>query len=302
MAYIFGKLGPGSSEIIVGTPGDDEIYPLGGNDFIDGGRGFDIVYVSAKSTSFRISTINGITYLDATSGASTGVGSTLRNVERVQFDDKAISLMVNDRVANSPARDLVDGGPGTDTFIYEGLRSDFRVKADYDSATVSVQRVDGLEAVDFLTNFERLEFAGGHRVALDLGVTESAGEAALLIGAVLGKAALPLKGDLIGAVIALIDEGATLVQLSGVVMGLPIWGGTLTPTDSAQDIARYLLRTVMGAEPDATAVATGARALAAESGPTQGSWLAQLAVSATNQAQVNLVGLQVTGLDYSASG
>jgi hypothetical protein len=107
---------------------------------------------------------------------------------------------------------------------------------------------------------------------------------------------------LIGAVIALIDEGATLVQLSGVVMGLPIWGGTLTPTDSAQDIARYLLRTVMGAEPDATAVATGARALAAESGPTQGSWLAQLAVSATNQAQVNLVGLQVTGLDYSASG
>ncbi len=299
MPTIFGKFGPGRTETIVGTVQNDDIYPLGGNDEIDGGRGRDTVYVEARSTEFRISTINGVTYLDATSGASTGEGVTLRNVESVVFKDKRLSLEVNDRLIDRPSADILDGGPGIDTFAMEAARSAFTVSANYGPATALIKRKDGGAADDFLTNFERLEFAGGQRVALDLGAADAAGQSVLLIGAVLGKGLLPAKEELMGTVIGLFDQGFSMQQLAGALLRLPIWGGVLTASNSSADIARYLLRTVNKAEPGEPAVAAAAAALNAESPAQQGTWLAELAQSAANQAQVDLVGLQSSGFQYT---
>ncbi|NBP46084.1 MAG: hypothetical protein EBU72_12885 [Betaproteobacteria bacterium] len=131
MPTIYGRFGPGRTETIVGTTQDDDIYPLGGNDVVDGGRGRDTVYVDAKSTDFRISTINGVTYLDATSGASTGEGVTLRNIESVVFKDKRISLEINDRLIDRPSADMLDGGPGIDTFVMAGSRVDYLITARF---------------------------------------------------------------------------------------------------------------------------------------------------------------------------
>lgn len=301
MAIIHGTKGPGYSETIVGTPGPDEIYPLGGNDVVDGGRGFDRVHVEAKSTEFRITTVNGVTYLDATSGASSGQGVTLRNVESVAFTDKTISLVVHDRYIDTPGADFPDGGPGTDTFVLSAPRAGFAVSANYAAATTLIKSKEGSPAEDFITNFERLEFSAGQRIALDLGAGDPAGQAVLLIGAVLGKSILPLKEELMGTAIGLFDEGYTLAQLAGAVLRLPIWAGTLTLTNSHEDIARYLLKTVYRSEPSAAAVADGAAALAAETGAAQGTWLAALAASAANQVQVDLVGLQSTGFHYSVA-
>jgi len=301
MPTIYGRFGPGRTETIVGTTQDDDIYPLGGNDVVDGGRGRDTVYVDAKSTDFRISTINGVTYLDATSGASTGEGVTLRNIESVVFKDKRISLEINDRLIDRPSADMLDGGPGIDTFVMAGSRVDYLISANYGPATVLIKRKDGNAADDFLTNVERLEFAGGQRVALDLGATDAAGRSVLLIGAVLGKSLLPAKEELMGTVIGLFDQGFTLQQLAGALLRLPIWGGVLTPTSSNADIARYLLRTVNKAEPTDAALASATAALNAESPTLQGTWLADLAGSAANQLQVDLVGLQSSGFQYSVA-
>ena len=146
---------------------------------------------------------------------------------------------------------------------------------------------------------ERLEFAAGQCVAFDVGATDPAGQAVLLIGAVLGKSLLPMKQEVLGSVIGLFDEGQlSMQQLAGAALRLPIWGGTLTPTNSNADIARYLLRTVTRAEPTDTAVAAAAAALDAEAPAQQGAWLAQLAQSAANQVQVDLVGLQSSGIQY----
>ena len=299
MPTIYGRFGPGRTETIVGTAQDDDIYPLGGNDVIDGGRGRDTVYVEGRSTEFRISTINGVTYLDATSGASSGEGVTLRNVEAVVFKDRRLSLEVNDRLIDRATADVLDGGPGRDTFIISGARSDYNWSANYGPATVLIKRKDFSRADDFLTNVERLEFAAGQCVAFDVGATDPAGQAVLLIGAVLGKSLLPMKQEVLGSVIGLFDEGQlSMQQLAGAALRLPIWGGTLTPTNSNADIARYLLRTVTRAEPTDTAVAAAAAALDAEAPAQQGAWLAQLAQSAANQVQVDLVGLQTSGIQY----
>lgn len=301
MPTIFGRFGPGRTETIVGTAQNDDIYPLGGNDVVDGGRGRDTVYVEASSTEFRISTINGVTYLDATSGASTGEGVTLRNVESVVFKDKRLSLEVNDRLIDRPFADMLDGGPGIDTFVMEAARSALTISANYGPATVLIKRKDGNAADDFLTNFERLEFSGGQRVALDLGAADAAGQSVLLIGAVLGKGLLPAKEELMGTVIGLFDQGFSMQQLAGALLRLPIWGGVLTASNNPADIARHLLRTVNKVEPSDTAVAAAAAALSAESPALQGTWLAELAQSAANQAQVDLVGLQSSGFQYTVA-
>lgn len=301
MPTIFGRFGPGRTETIVGTAQNDDIYPLGGNDVVDGGRGRDTVYVEASSTEFRISTINGVTYLDATSGASTGEGVTLRNVESVVFKDKRLSLEVNDRLIDRPFADMLDGGPGIDTFVMEAARSALTISANYGPATVLIKRKDGNAADDFLTNFERLEFSGGQRVALDLGAADAAGQSVLLIGAVLGKGLLPAKEELMGTVIGLFDQGFSMQQLAGALLRLPIWGGVLTASNNPADIARHLLRTVNKVEPSDTAVTAAAAALSAESPALQGTWLAELAQSAANQAQVDLVGLQSSGFQYTVA-
>ena len=301
MPTIYGRFGPGRSEVINGTAQNDDIYPLGGDDVIDGGRGRDTVYVDARSTDFRISTINGVTYLDTTSGASSGEGVTLRNVETVVFKDKRLSLEVNDRLIDRPTADILDGGPGIDTFVLGAPRSAVTLSANYGPATVLVRRKDGSTADDFLTNFERLEFAGGQRIALDLGAADAAGQSVLLIGAVLGKGLLPAKEELMGTVISLFDQGFSMQQLAGALLRLPIWAGVLTASNNPADIARYLLRTVNKLEPSETAVAAGAAALNAESPAQQGTWLAELAQSTTNQVQVDLVGLQSSGFQYTVA-
>ena len=301
MPTIYGRFGPGRSEVIIGTAQNDDIYPLGGDDVIDGGRGRDTVYVDARSTDFRISTINGVTYLDTTSGASSGEGVTLRNVETVVFKDKRLSLEVNDRLIDRPTADILDGGPGIDTFVLGAPRSAFSLSANYGPATVLVRRKDGSTADDFLTNFERLEFAGGQRIALDLGTADAAGQSVLLIGAVLGKGLLPAKEELIGTVISLFDQGFSMQQLAGALLRLPIWAGVLTASNNPADIARYLLRTVNKLEPSETAVAAGAAALNAESPAQQGTWMAELAQSTANQVQVDLVGLQSSGFQYTVA-
>lgn len=302
MALIYGRFGPGRSEIISGTPENDDIHPLGGDDVIDGGRGIDRVHVEARSTDFRITTVSGTTYLDATTGASTGKGVTLKNVETVVFQDRTVSLVIHDRLINTTAADLLDGGPGTDSFFINAPRAAYGVSADFTSATVKVNRLDGSEGSDFLTSVERLRFTEGRGTALDLGVHEPAGQAVLLIGAVLGKSLLPFKEELMGTVIGLFDEGFTLQQLAGALLRLPIWGGVLTPTNSAQDIARHLLRTVHRSDPTDQDAITAAAALAGESPEQQGTWLAALAASSVNQIQVDLIGLQRSGFQYTVIG
>lgn len=126
-----------------------------------------------------------------------------------------------------------------------------------------------------------------------MGSTQSSGETAELIGAVLGKNLMLAKPQLLGVVIDLFDQGYTLQQLSGAVMRLDIWGVLAGGNGNAQ-IANYLLTSVNGHAPDAATLNAAVTALNSETGAAQGTFLANLAASAANQTQVDLVGLAQT--------
>ncbi|MBK9237801.1 MAG: hypothetical protein IPO19_18210 [Rhodoferax sp.] len=152
-----------------------------------------------------------------------------------------------------------------------------------------------------MSNIERLQFADA-RVAIDTGLAEAAGGTALLIGAVLGQAALAAKKELVGAVLGLFDQGYTLQVLSGAVMRLDIWGllanGGAAGASNTQ-IATYLLTIVNGTTPDTATLNAAVTALDSETGAAQGTFLWHLTESAANQQQVNLVGLAQSGLEFA---
>lgn len=212
--------------------------------------------------------------------------------------DSIIGNALNNAIDGRGGNDTIDGGAGTDTALYTGPRSSYLLAKT--SSGFTLTDITGAVGMDSLQNVERLKFANGG-IALDVGANQPAGKAQLLLGAVLGKDLLATKKPLIGAAIDLFDQGFGLQQLSGAVMRLDIWGALANGGQAGvtnTQIANYLLTTVNKAEPDAARLTAAVAALNAETGAAQGNFLWHLAESAANQAQVGLVGLATTGLEF----
>jgi len=177
---IVGKLATGT-EVINGSDLDDYIRPLGGSDYIDGKKGFDTVYVFWPASKFKLTTIQGTTYLDAVSGASRSDKLVLRNVEAIEFSDKVVSLEISDRFINTPSKDNFDGGPGVDTVVYDKPISNYVVTPGVNG--IEVGSTNFSEGTDWLLNIERLQFKD-KGLAFDL--DGRAGVAAKTLGLVFG--------------------------------------------------------------------------------------------------------------------
>jgi serralysin len=227
------------------------------------------------------------------------VGSTIENAVGTAFNDSITGNALGNRLEGGGGNDLIDGQGGVDWAVFRAAAASYDVyQASYGGKWTVAAR-DGASGVDELTSIERIAFTD-KAIALDLGSTDSAGQAALLMGAVLGRNLMLAKRELMGSVIDLFDQGYSLPVLAGAIMRLPgidgVWDA-LAGGHQATDIARYLYTQVNGTAPDAATLAAGVSSLGSG---VQGAYLAQLAVSNANQLQVGLVGLAGTGLEFIA--
>jgi len=194
---------------------------------------------------------------------------------------------------------LINGGSGIDKVVVGDKASFYKVVL-YQENKYLLQNPAGTHAVSLLNQVERLQFSDKN-IALDTGTTQAAGQTALLIGAVLpGKLAFDAsKQVLLGSVIGLFDQGFSLQALSGAILRLPIWDVlTNKASPTTTDIASYLVNNVYGGTQTAAITSAAIAAMNAESGVSQGNYLASLAASDANQSHINLVGVQATGLVY----
>lgn len=230
-------------------------------------------------------------------GADVLVGNSLDNeLQGRGGDDVIVGGEGRDSLSGGSGNDGLDGGAGIDQAVYAGQRSSYSIALA--AAGHSVRALTGSDGLDYVAGVERLAFSTSS-VALDLGLDQSGGEAALLLGAALGNSLMRAKLPLLGIAIGLFDEGLSLQQLSGAVMRLPIWNPLTGQSQASNsDIAGYLLATVNGRSPDTATLNAAVAALDSESGAAQGTFLANLAASAANQLQIDLVGLWETGLEY----
>lgn len=233
---------------------------------------------------------DGIAYLN---NISIATGTSIENIIATAADDYLVGNDLANRFVLNGGNDIVEGGSGIDTAVFNFTRDTVKISK---AITVGAWNVESTAQGGScqLSNVERFQF-GNAAVATDLAVADSAGKAVLLIGAVLGKDAMMSKPALMGSVIGLFDLGYDMPTLAGAIMRLPIWAGVLTPTNGAGDIANYLFRVANGRAATPTELAAGVSAINTQS---QGSYLAQLAVTDANIKQVNLVGLAASGFDY----
>ena len=229
---------------------------------------------------------------------SVGVGSVIEVAVGSPYDDLIIGSDGPNRLQGNGGSDILDGNGGLDWAIFKGARSAWMVEPLAGTANWFVIARDGVGGVAEVRRMERIRF-DDKVVAFDLTKDDNGGKALLLIGAVLGKELTMGKSALVGEVIDLFDQGFTITQLAGAAMRLPIWGGVLTPTNSPEDIARYLLRLNKGTEPTAADLAAGVQSI---NNQPQGSFLANLAQSDANVMLVGLSGLAATGFEYPIGG
>jgi serralysin len=229
---------------------------------------------------------------------SVGVGSVIEVAVGSPYDDLIIGSDAPNRLQGNGGSDILDGNGGLDWAIFKGGRSAWILEPFPGTANWFVSARDGISGAAEVRRMERLRF-DDKAVAFDLTKNDNAGKALLLIGAVLGKELTMGKSALVGEVIDLFDQGFTITQLAGAAMRLPIWGGVLTPTNSPEDIARYLLRLNKGTEPTAADLAAGVQSI---NNQPQGSFLANLALSDANVMLVGLSGLAATGFEYPVGG
>jgi Ca2+-binding RTX toxin-like protein len=308
--------GNAADNAVDGGAGNDTLYGGAGNDVFDwtvGSRGGNDVFYGGTGDDIYVLDSSLDSVIEYPGEGSDTIGVTfsysianLPNIENLRsIGSTGIGLTgnaANNILIGASGNDTIDGGAGTDTALYNAVRSNFSVARAASGFTVMDKT--GVLGTDTLQNIERVRFSDGG-VALDTAPTQSAGEAVMLLGAVLpgqlvfDSSKLTYLGDVIG----LFDQGYTLQQLSGAVMRLPIWDiltGKATPTST--DIANYLLINVNGVAPDTKTLASALAALNTETDfATQGNFLWHLAETSANQTHIGLVGLASTGLAFGYS-
>ena len=289
---ILGKLHNQTKEILVGTSGDDTIYPGGGWDVVDGGDGFDTVIIVGRSSQFKLVFDGGVTYIDALSGASAMTErAQLTNIEQVQFLDKTVSLVVNDTIKGSPGIDFFDGGLGLDTVVYSGPQERYTINKTGNRYVVS--EPTGSDDTDYLSNIERLQFANG-KVALDV-ENGNAGEAAKLIGALLGPTYVKDKA-LAGIVINLLDQKYTSDTIVNLGLATPMYL-SMAGSSSNTDFVKQVFTNVVGRPPTPSESSTYVNML--DTGTSQSALALMAAHTDLNAARINLVGLIQHGLEFA---
>ena len=287
---ILGTLNNRTKETLVGTVDDDTIYPGGGWDVIDGGDGFDTVVIVGRSSQFKIVFDNGVTYIDALSGASALTErAELNNVEQIQFLDKTVSLVVNDTIKGQPGTDFFDGGLGIDTVVYSGPQERYSITKSGNRYVVS--EPTGSDDTDYLSNIERLQFSNG-KVALDLG--GNAGQAARLIGALLGPSFIKDKA-LAGVVIGLIDQDYSIESIANIGLNTSFYL-TLAGSIKNADFVNHVFHNVVGRPPEFNEQKTYVDMLNA--GTSQAALAVMAAGTEFTASQIGLTGLTSHGWDF----
>lgn len=203
-------------------------------------------------------------------------------------NDTLNGLAGNDQLNGLGGNDTLNGGEGIDTALYAGAKASHTITRTGTAFTVS----SSSEGTDTLTGIERLVFSDV-KVAFD--IDGSAGTTALMMGVLVGKSSLQNKA-LVGTVLGLTDSGQTLADLSQLVVSNGIVD-LLAGGAGSDSFVRLILRNLLGSDSNGGLV-NDVSALIDSGFFTKSFLLATAAGLDLNKAQIDLVGLGQTGLEY----
>lgn len=163
-------VGSDGDDVLAAGAGDDDVQAGAGNDLIIGGNGEgDDIYIGGsgedtiKYSSARSGIIVNLELGVAGSqggGDSAGIGvdvlADIENIIASHSDDYLTGNYLNNKIAGNGGNDIIDGGAGVDTAVFEGASSSYKIES-INSGYI----VKGQGQTTFLTNIEQLQFADG---------------------------------------------------------------------------------------------------------------------------------------------
>ena len=230
----------------------------------------------AGTTSYNFTTIPAGVVVIGTAGPDNLIGTA--GADTLQGGNG------NDVLNGMGGNDALDGGGGIDTTVFSGARVGYTVtRGSGDTLTVS-----GADGMDSLSSVERLKFSDVN-VAMD--VDGNAGLTAKILGAIFGAPAV-LNKEYVGIGLTLLDEGMSYADLMQFALNAKLGTGF---SDAAE--INLLYQNLTGVLPSATDLDYWTGTLS--SGQFTQSSLAQMAAGLSlNTININLIGLQQTGIEF----
>ena len=214
----------------------------------------------------------------------------IENLTGSAFGDILAGDAGNNVFIGGMGNDNIMGRQGMDVAQFAGVRSgSFIMKA----GTTTI--VAGPQGVDTLDSVERLQFSD-RGVAFDLDSGQSAGNTVRILGAAFG--AQNIQADLVGIGMNLFDSGHTQTQVAQHALDSRLFLN-LAGSRSDVDFVNTVYRNVFGFLPTAPERDFYVGLLQGSGGTmTQAELLVVAANGAQNAANIDLVGLQQSGVEF----
>lgn len=287
------------------------IWDAGGVDTIDAGNftfsctidltpgSYSSLKMFADSASYYDGTNNlGIAYgctienAIGGSGSDTLTGNAADNrLSGGAGNDILAGGLGNDILEGGLGNDILDGGAGVDLAAYSGNYSAYAVMnslTGWSVRSLSASPAEGASGTDTLTNMERLQFLDA-KIAIDL--DGSAGVTARILGAVFGKESLANR-EYAGIGLSLLDGGMSYGDLMQLALNAKLGPGF---SNAAEVDLLYQNLVHTAPSPEELLYWTGTISSGQFSQSSLAVWAADHDLNATN---INLVGLQQTGIAY----
>lgn len=209
----------------------------------------------------------------------------LDNLIGTDGDDVILAGGGQDTLNGKGGNDTLEGGSGIDTAIYGSNSVDYSI-----SGTTSGFNVSGPDGNDTLTAVERLQFAD-KKIAIDLDSGQAANNTIRIIGAAFDAPTIHQHPDYVGIGLNLFDSGLSVLEVSQLVVDFM--------NLSNEDFVDTVFQNVVGVAPSATEHDFFVKILQGNGGSfTQAQLLEFAANTDVNEANINLIGLQQSGVEF----
>ncbi len=196
----------------------------------------------------------------------------------------------NDTLIGGAGIDTLVGGTGIDSAIFNGNRASYATVRTFSGFTVS-----GPEGSDTLTSIERFQFSD-KGLAFDLGLNAAGGNTVRIIGAAFDTNYI--NPTFVGIGLTLFDGGMSMLAVSQLALGTSLFQ-SLAGSTSNTAFVNTVYKNVVGVLPSATERGYYAGLLQGSGGSMTQAQLLEIAANADlNAVNINLVGLQQTGVEF----
>jgi hypothetical protein len=281
-SYLYGN-SQGQSLSTLRDAGGTDVLNLSGNSLG--------AYVDMKPGSFSSIGITSQGYA-AYNNVFIDPSTTLENVIGTPYDDVIFGNDANNLIHEWGGNDVIDGAGGVNTVVFVGKRSDYNIRPSEVAKHWLVEAKNGAMGSDDLTNVKFLQFADS-KVILD--VAGNPTTAAKLIGVILGGSWVD-NTFISGLAMGILDNGYSPATLARLGLESAMFVG-MAGSSGNKDFYNLVHKNVYGALPDASTLQSMVSQL--DSGrTTQADVVLQLADTAQNTKNIDLVGIQLQGFDY----